>query len=406
MEALLLGVYAFFVWLVFFKFKWLPWNTVTQVIVITIPIVGLSATVLLLNVFAPSSNDVRVIKYVVNVMPAVRGVVTEVPAEGNKPMKKGDVLFKLDPTPYKLQVDALEAKLANTLGSSRELEEQLAGAVAQVAAARSAIEQAASRVVQASAQTELARKRVAQNRELVAKGAGNKFDLEQAETNLKDLEGSLDGARSAEAQARSAEGQALAAERQIRQKMGAKSGGEWAEIAAARAQLEEAKWNLSQTTVVAPANGTAVNLQLRPGALVAPFPVAPVMTFVEDEFIVVALFHQNELHQVAPGDEAEIALRTLPGEIIKAHVDSVVWAQGQGQSPLASVLPQTGVQPVPPGRFPVKLVVDPKYRDVFLAAGATGDAAIYTEHLEAIHVLRKVILRIGTKLNYLILKLH
>ena len=39
MEVLLLGIYSFFVWLIFFKFKWLPWNTVSQVIVITIPIV-------------------------------------------------------------------------------------------------------------------------------------------------------------------------------------------------------------------------------------------------------------------------------------------------------------------------------------------------------------------------------
>jgi len=406
MEALLLGIYSFFVWLIFFKFKWLPWNTVSQVIVITIPIVGITALILALNVFAPSSNDVRVIKYVVNVMPAVRGVVVEVPAEGNKPMKKGDLLFRIDPTPYQLQVNGLEAKLANTQGGSRELEEQLSGAVAQVSASRSAIEQATSRVVQASAQVELARKRVAQNRELVAKGAGNRFDLEQAETNLKELEGSLDGARSAEAQARSAQGQALAGERQIRQKMGAKANGEWAEIAQARAQLEEARWNLAQTAVIAPANGTAINLQLRPGSVVAPFPINPVLTFVEDEFVVIALFHQNELHQVAPGNEAEISLRTLPGEIIKCHVDSIVWAQGQGQSPLSNVLPQTGSAPIPPGRFPVKLTVDPKYRDAFLAAGATGDAAIYTEHLAAIHILRKVILRIGTKINYLILKLH
>ena len=54
----------------------------------------------------------------------------------------------------------------------------------------------------------------------------------------------------------------------------------------------------------------------------------------------------------------------------------------------------------------MKLTVDPKYRDVFLAAGARGQAAIYTEHGEMIHILRKVILRIGTKLDYLILKLH
>jgi hypothetical protein len=51
-------------------------------------------------------------------------------------------------------------------------------------------------------------------------------------------------------------------------------------------------------------------------------------------------------------------------------------------------------------------MVDPRHKDLFLAAGARGDAAIYTEHLEMIHIVRKVILRVGTKLNYLILKLH
>ena len=53
MEALLLGIYSFFVWLIFFKFKWLPWNTVSQVVVITLPIVGLTAMILALNVVAP-----------------------------------------------------------------------------------------------------------------------------------------------------------------------------------------------------------------------------------------------------------------------------------------------------------------------------------------------------------------
>src|SRR5262249_52042243 len=192
MEALLLGIYSFFVWLIFFKFKWLPWNTVSQVIVITIPILGLTALILLLNVFAPSSHDVRVIKYVVNLTPQVRGRVLEVPAEGNKPMKKGDVLFRIDPTPYQLEVDALEAKLANTEGGSRELTEELAGSEAQVAAAKSSIQEASARVAQASAQVELARKRFAQYTELKAKGAGNRFDLEQAETNLRNAESSLD----------------------------------------------------------------------------------------------------------------------------------------------------------------------------------------------------------------------
>ena len=192
MEALLLGIYSFFVWLIFFKFKWLPWNTISQVIVITIPILGLTALILLLNVYAPSSSDVRVIKYVVNLTPQVRGKVLEVPAEGNKPMHKGDVLFRIDPTPYQLEVDTLEAKLADTQGSGRELTEQLAGATEQVAGAKSSIEAASARVVQANAQLDLARKRVEQYRQLKAKGAGNSFDLEQAETNLRDAESALD----------------------------------------------------------------------------------------------------------------------------------------------------------------------------------------------------------------------
>ncbi len=232
----------------------------------------------------------RVLKYVVNVVPQVRGRVIEVPAEGNRPMKKGDVLFRIDPTPYQLQVNSLEAQLANTQGSSRELDEQLTGAVAKAAEARAAIAQATSRVAQAQAQLELAKTRVAQNRELVAKGAGSRFDLEQSETNLRDAEGALDGARSTEAQARSAEGQALAGERQIRQRMGAKANGEWAQIAQVRAQLESARWDLSQTTVLAPADGAAINVQLRPGSMTAAFPALPVLTFVEDEFVVVALY--------------------------------------------------------------------------------------------------------------------
>ncbi|HUI98685.1 MAG TPA: hypothetical protein VLY46_00535, partial [Usitatibacter sp.] len=306
---------------------------------------------------------------------------------------------------YQLQVNALQAQLANTVGSSKELEEQLSGAEAQVAQSRSAIDQAGTRVVQASADLDLAEKRVAQNRELVARGAGNRFDLEQAETNLRNAQGALDGARSAEAQSRGALAQALAGERQIRQKMGAKSDGEWAQIAQVRAQLEQAKWDLAQTTVYAPADGTPINVQLRPGALVSVLANTPALTFVENDFTVVALYDQNELQMVKPGDEAEIALETLPGEIIKAKVDSIIWAQGQGQVVNSVGLPNTVLNP-PPGRFPVKLTVDPKFRDVFFAAGARGAAAIYTDHVEAIQILRKIILRVGTKLNYLILKLH
>jgi multidrug resistance efflux pump len=407
MELLLLGIYSFLVWLIFIKLKWLPWNTATQVIVVIIPIVGLAALILLLNIYAPSSSDVRVYKYTIPIVSQVKGRVIEVPVEeGNRLVKKGDVLFRVDPTPYQLDVNTLEAQLANAQGSQRELEESVPGAKAKIAEARGAIEQSTSKTREVSARLAFARKRVDQYRDLAGTGAGSKFDLERATTDVQELEGQLAAARSAETQARAAEGQALASERQIQQKLGAKSNNEYAQVAQIRAQLENAKWLLGETTTRSPCDCYVINLQLRPGAFVAGIPLNAVMTLVEAEGQVVALYHQNELHKVESGNEAEFALKTLPGRIIKGKVDSVVWAQGQGQLPASGTIPVSGFMATPPGRYAVKFDIAERDRALFLAAGAAGDAAIYTDHLHAVHIIRKVILRVGSYLNYLILKLH
>jgi multidrug resistance efflux pump len=378
MEALLLAIYSFFVWLIFFKFKLLPWNKISQVTVVVIPIVALTALILMLNIYAPSSSDVRVIKYVVQVVPQVRGRVIEVPVEPNSAVKKGEVLFRIDPTPFELQVRTLEAQLAATEGSVQELNEELRTAVSRTQTVRPRLD--------------LARKRVQQNRELAETGAGDRFALEQAEADVRELEAQLTAN--------------IAAEAQIRARLGATVGDDQAEVAQIKAQLENARWELSQTVFYAPADGTVINLQLRPGQMATALGMLPVMTFVEDEFQVIALFHQNELHKVLPGDEAEIALQTYPGRIIKASVDSIVWAQGQGQIPMSGAVPQTGPVPLPPGRFAVRLNIAERDRELFLAAGAVGNGAIYTQHGHHIQILRRVILRVGSYLNYLILKLH
>ncbi len=379
MEILLLGIYSFFVWLIFIKFKWLPWNTVSQVTVVVIPIVALTAMVLLLNIYAPSSHDVRVFKYTVPIVSQVRGRVIEVPiAEGNTLVHKGDVLFKVDPTPYQLEVNSLQAQLIGAEGGASQLREQLGAAVGNTAAIR--------------VRLDLARKRVEQNRELSASGAGNRFDLEQAESDVKNLEAQRSTA--------------LANEAQVQAQLAAVVDGDIASIARIKADLASAQWDLDQTTTVSPCECYVINLQLRPGGFVAALPVAPVMTLVEEESQVVALYYQNELHKVAPGDEAEFTLLTYPGRIIKAKVDSVIWAQGVGQLPPSGSIPMTGVLAAPPNRFAVKFDVEPKDREVFFAAGAAGGAAIYTEGLAPLHIIRKVILRVGAYTDYLILKLH
>jgi multidrug resistance efflux pump len=393
MEAILLGIYSFFVWLIFIKLKWLPWNTAWQVTVVIIPIVGMAALILLLNVFAPSSSDLRVFKYTVPIVSQVRGRVVEVAVEeGNRLVNKGDVLFRIDPTPYQLEVATLEAQLVSMQGSQRELLEQEKGAYAK-------IEEAQNRSREISARLALTRKRVQQYRELVSTGAGSKFDLEKAEADAIEQQGQLDAARSAEAQARSSQ-------QQIKQKLNSTVKGEFSQVAQVRAQLENARWELEQTTTRSPCECYVVNLQLRPGGFVAALPVNPVMTLLEADGQVVALYNQNELHQVAPGNEVEFALKTLPGKVIKGKVDSVVWAQGQGQLQASGTIPMSGAVAAPPGRYAVKFNIAERDRAVFLAAGAAGDAAIYTDHLHAVHIIRKVILRVGSYLNYLVLKLH
>jgi multidrug resistance efflux pump len=417
MEILLLGIYSFFVWLIFIKLKLLPWTTPWKVGVAIFPIVAIAAMLLLLNIFAPTTSDVRVVKYIVPIVSQVRGRVIEVPVENNRPVKKGDVLFRIDPTPYQNEVHSLEARLVSEEAKVLADRARLSEAQARLADAESGerqlteqLNQATGQVGAISASLDLARKRVAQNTELVSTGAGNRFDLEQAQTNVSELTAQLAAGRAAEQQVKEKLGGRvkgdLATVAQVKAQIATAQGQlkvSQAEVDNTRAQLENARWDLSQTTVLAPGNGTMVNVMLRPGFFVAGMPFNEVMTFVDDEFQVFALFGQNELHQVEPGNHAEITLDTYPGRVIKAHVDSVIWAQGQGQLDASGDLPRT-VFTAPPGRFPAKLVVGDHDRALFLAAGARGSAAIYTEHLSMIHIIRKVLLRVASYLDYVIIK--
>jgi len=407
MEALLLGIYAFFVWLIFIKLKWLPWTITSQVIVAVIPIVALTVLVLTLNVVAPSSSKLRVFRYTVPIVSQVRGRVLEVAIEeGNRLIKKGDVLFRIDPTPYQLEVNSLSAQLVTAQAGQRELLESQKGANAKTVEARAAIAEATSKIAEVNAKLELARKRVAQNRELVATGAGNRFDLEQAEANLAEAQNQLAAANSQMAQARAVETGSIASAQQVGQKLSAQVEGQFAQVAQIRAQLETAKWNLAETVTRSPCDCYVINLQLRPGGFVAGLPLNPVMSLVEADGQVVAFYAQNELTRVQADDEAEFALETYPGRIIKGKVDSIVWAMGQGQLTPSGTIPMSAIANLPPGQFAVKFNVADRDRELFLAAGAVGNAAIYTQHLEFLHIIRKVILRVGSYLNYLILKLH
>src|SRR5207253_6377976 len=331
MEIILLGIYAFFAWLVFSKFKWLPWNFTTQVITVTLPIVGLMVLFLLLNIAAPATNDVRAMNYVIPIVPRITGQVTEVPIEPNRPIKKGDVLFKIDPVPFDAAVKAAEATLRG---------------------AKDQLNNAANKKASLTPRIELAKKRVEQFTALAATGAGKRADLEQAQSDLANLQSEFLAADATESQAR-------------------------AQISKSEADLINAKFDLEGTTYLAPANGRVANLALRPGVRAAQLPMFPVMSFIEeDDPWILAFFRQNELRYVEPGNEAEIFMKVYPGRIIKCKVDSILWATAQGQLPISGNLPNTQPMVAPEQRIAVRLVTDGKDKDVFIDAGALGGGAI------------------------------
>src|SRR6186997_91055 len=315
MEIILLIIYSVIVWLIFFKFKLLPWNITSQVIVVTIPIFALTCLVLFMNIVAPSSHQVRAMNYTIPIVPRVSGQVTEVPIEPNRPIKKGDVLFKIDPVPFEAAVKAAEATLRG---------------------AKDQLNNATNKKASLTPRIDLAKKRVEQFTTLAATGAGKRADLEQAQSDLGKLESDFLAAD--------------ATESQVKQKLAARDAtGVIDEVATAKAQiakaeadLANAKYDLDGTTHLAPANGRVANLALRPGVRATQFATAPVMSFIEeDDPWLLAFYEQNELRYVEPGNEAEIFLETYPGRIIKCKVDSILWATAQGQMPISGNLPNT-----------------------------------------------------------------
>ena len=108
MNVLLLGyivILALFVWLGLIPFNRF-WKFSPVIVAIAL-VVGLFIP---MGWGAPSGAAV-VARNSVQVVPSVSGEVIEVPVAANTPLKEGDVLFRIDPTTYQAQVDAIEAQL-------------------------------------------------------------------------------------------------------------------------------------------------------------------------------------------------------------------------------------------------------------------------------------------------------
>src|SRR5262245_66456692 len=126
MVEVTIGTYGVLCWLLFAKFKVVPVTTYTVVTAFLGGGVILLMLYIFLSVFHPVSHDGRMYAPVVQIVPNVRGTVLEVPIEANQPIKKGDVLFRIDPKPFQIEVDRLQASLAAKNVTFAQLEQQVA----------------------------------------------------------------------------------------------------------------------------------------------------------------------------------------------------------------------------------------------------------------------------------------
>ncbi|MCX5580283.1 HlyD family secretion protein [Kaistia terrae] len=164
-----------------------------------------------------------------------------------------------------------------------------------------------------------------------------------------------------------------------------------------QAELDAAKWNLDKTTVRAPTDGYVTNLALRKGARVNG--QSPVMAFIDTaDTLLGAEISQNNARYIEAGQPVEVTFKMFPGRIFSGKVETVIQAIATGQS-------QPGGLAVAPSEilaapFVVRFKLDDPSIGLSLPAGSTGTAAIYTDHVQVAHVIRKVVLRQSAILNY------
>jgi multidrug resistance efflux pump len=375
---------------------------------------------------APLTGQLVTTQYVVQLVPYVKGQVKAVHAEANQPMKKGDLLLEIDPAPYQFTADQLEAQLK---ASKANVEQTQAGAQAAdanvtkakdgVTQAQAAVNQAKAAVANAQAGLDKAKAaaELAKTQEQIALSiqradvaAISQLKVAEAKQQRQEADAAVQQAAATVTQAQAAEQQAVAAlaaagsslqqaEAAARQAafavVVAQSG-----VPAVEAQLGDARFNLAQCRMTAPADGYVVNWQVQVGTMVVPAPLAAAGTFVDTSSIAVgAVFPQNWLVNVKPGDDVELVLDPYPGRLFTGKVDAVIPASGGGQFTTSGDIP-TAAKVGSTGAFAVKILFDDPSVARRLSIGSGGSAAIYTQVGKPTHIISKVAIRMKKWLLY------
>lgn len=278
----------------------------------------------------------------------VAGRIVEVAVRENQSVKAGDLLFRIDPEPYRIAAAQADASLANAQVSVATLSANYQGTGADIAAARDAIQMA---------QEDFARQDA-----LMKRGFTTRARLEQSEHALQ--------------QARARLGNAQAAALEARAKLGTGSAvpGENPAIAAAQVQRSKANLDLTRTAVRAPVNGTiSQSDRLQVGQMmVSGLPAVSIVA--NGKSWVEANFKETDLAKMRVGQPAEVSFDAYPGLHLKGHVASI----GAGTGSEFSVIPAqnaTGNWVKVTQRVPVRIAID-EASPRALIAGISADVTV------------------------------
>jgi membrane fusion protein, multidrug efflux system len=287
----------------------------------------------------PRTDDAYAYADTIGVSPEVSGKIVTLAVRDNQAVKRGDLLFELDPRPYQYALLRARAALAQLDAqiplTQRSVNAQTFGA----AAARSAVERAQAAASQAS-------DTLARMAPLIAKGYVSADDLDRARTSQRSALAELAAAQAQarEAQAAVSSVDALVAQRGVLQ-----------------AEIASAQLNLEYATVRAPFDGRVVELRTTVGQYVSA--QKPVFTLIDTRrWYVIANFRENELGHIRPGTPATVYLMSDTGIRFSGTVDSIGFGvDPQDGGGTANGLPniQRSINWVHVAqRFPVKILVD------------------------------------------------
>jgi len=374
MSWILAGIYCGSLWLVFAKWKLIRLSLPIAIVVAS---VGPSLIVALLfcaQFFHPYTSVARVFDQVIPIAPQLSrsGRVSEIAVIPNVPIKKGEILFRVDPIPYANAVDRLTATLDQAIQNEKV-------AVASVELATATLDRAQSNL-------DFATKDRDRQAKLLEQDAGSKQDYDAAINRFTEANAAVAQAKAAMTQAELSIGVAQS------------------KIVQTKTSLADAKYDLDQTTIVAPSDGYVTNLQLREGMLVGGNAGGAVMSFVSDDQesrrgVIVAAFDQKNYLRIQQGQYAEVALHGYPGDIFKGRVLNTIDVSGAGQLIASGDLPEI-LGSVEPTKFAVLIKLD-KADQVRLPGGSQANVAVYTQDIQISGIPIMFLIRAQSWIRYL-----